>query len=269
MIDLRGKNTIVTGGGSGIGRGISRVFAEAGAHVHVVDKNGSDAAETSSSLSGTGEFTSESVDVTDVVTVESVVSRSISEFGKIDILVNNAGIVGAQNWWQRDIPNDADWHDVHEVNVRGMVRMSESVSQHMKNRRYGKIINIASIAARQGSPDLPHYSATKAAVVSWTQSNAIQLAPFNINVNAICPGLIWTPMWEAIARKREKFGGPVSDARGISGREIFERVVEQWIPMKREQRPSDIGNLAAFLASDLSTNITGQSINVDGGRFMN
>lgn len=269
MIDLKGKHAIVTGGGSGIGRGISHVFAAAGACVHVVDKNGDDATETSRALSGVGEFTSESVDVTDVATIESLISKLISEFGKIDILVNNAGIVGAQNWWQREIPNDADWHDVYQVNVRGMVKMSEAVSAYMKNRGYGKIINIASIAARQGSPDLPHYSATKASVVSWTQSNAIQLAPFNINVNAICPGLIWTPMWESIARKRKSFGGPTSGAYGLSGREIFERYVEQWVPMKREQNPTDIGNLAVFLASDLSMNITGQSINVDGGRFMN
>ena len=147
--------------------------------------------------------------------------------------------------------------------------MSESIAPHMKRRKYGKIVNIGSIAARQGSPDLPHYSTTKAGVVSWTQSNALQLAPFNVNVNAICPGLLWTPMWESIARRRARSGGQTLEPGNFTGREVFEQTVEQLIPMRREQTPEDVGNLAAFLASDLARNITGQAINVDGGRFTN
>ena len=138
----------------------------------------------------------------------------------------------------------------------------------MKERRYGKIINIASIAARQGGTDQPHYNASKAAVVSWTQSNALQLAPYDVNVNAVCPGLLWTPMWEGLARKRAAFDFD-SSIRGATGREYFERTVESWIPMKKEQTPEDVGKLAAFLASDDAHNITGQAINVDGGRRMN
>ena len=248
MIDLRGKNTIVTGGGSGIGRGISRVFAEAGAHVHVVDKNGSDAAETSSSLSGTGEFTSEPVDVTDVVTVQSVVSRSISEFGKIDILVNNAGIVGAQNWWQRDIPNDADWHDVHEVNVRGMVRMSESVSQHMKNRRYGKIINISSNNSVQAFPLMAAYNTSKAGVNMLTKVLALEWAPYNICVNGIGPGDYDTQM------THETWIDPVARKRHISG-----------IPLGREGDLRELGVLAVYLSSAASDYMTGQICYMDGG----
>ena len=128
-------------------------------------------------------------------------------------------------------------------------------------------MNIASIAARYGNPVLPHYSASKAAVVSWTRSNALQLAPYNINVNAVCPGLLWTPMWEQIARKFSKFSeDPLY--KGLSGKDFFNRFLESTTPLKREQTPEDIGKLAAFLASDDARNITGQAINVDGGRRM-
>ena len=150
------------------------------------------------------------------------------------------------------------------MNLRGAVTASEAVVPHMKERRSGKIVNIASIAARRGGKDMPQYYASKAAVLSWTQSLATQLAPFNVNVNAICPGLLWTPMWEAVAKARANAG-----YEGLSGRELFDKFVESWVPLGREQTPEDVGKLAAFLASDDAVNITGQAINLDGGRYMN
>lgn len=266
MIDLTGKSAIVTGGGSGIGKGIGRILALSGADIVMADKN-HDAVEAvvSTELEGTGEFLAATVDVTDAKSIDELMSM----VGPVDILVNNAGIVGALDWWKRENPNDDDWKQVFDVNVMGMVKMSDAVSHSMKKNRYGKIVNIASVAARQGSPDIPHYSSSKAAVVSWTQSNAHQLASYSINVNAICPGLLWTPMWESIARKRDRFGSGLLKFGDMTGREIFENTVESWIPLKREQTPQDIGYLAAFLASDISRNITGQAINVDGGRWMN
>ena len=135
----------------------------------------------------------------------------------------------------------------------------------MKNR-YGKIINIASIASRRGSDRGMHYNASKAAALSVTQGYALRLAPYNINVNAICPGLLWTPMFDQItARHSSHTEGFV----GMDQREIFDTIVERDIPLKREQTPEDIGNVAAFLASDEAFNITGQGINVSGGLFMN
>ena len=267
MIDLTGKKAIVTGGASGIGKGTCEVLATAGADVLVADLNISLAERVAGDLEGQGAFHSGRVDVTDNDSVGEVVNHTLSVFGNIDILVNNAGIIGVGNWWERPKPSDEDWSKVHDVNVRGMVRMSNEVSPHMIERNYGKIVNIASISGRQGSPDLPHYSSSKAAAISWTQSNALQLASFGINVNAVCPGLLWTPMWEAIAKRRALFGGPAEGVKGLSGRRIFDTTINQWIPMKREQTPQDIGNLVSFLASDLAKNITGQSINVDGGRF--
>ena len=267
MIDLMGKKAIVTGGGSGIGSGICQILAQVGADVFVADLDYCLAEKIAGNLIGQGSFYSGEVDVTNQESVANVVDRSINLLGNIDILVNNAGIIGVGSWWEREKPNDEDWERVHDVNVRGMVRMSNEVSPHMIGRNYGKIVNIASISGRQGSPDLPHYSSSKAAAISWTQSNALQLASFGINVNAVCPGLLWTPMWEAIARKRALFGGPAHGVEGLTGREVFDTTIDQWIPMKREQTPEDIGNLVSFLVSDLAKNITGQSINVDGGRF--
>ena len=265
MIELLGKSVIVTGGASGIGMGIAKVLSLAGASTLLVDRNFEGVQKVSDSLEGI--HVPCKADVTDVRDVEKMVLLALDTFGKIDILVNNAGIVGAPNWWEREIPNDDDWDQVHSVNVRGIVRVTQAVSTHMKIMNYGKIVNIASIAGRRGSPDLPHYSTTKAAVISWTQSNALQLAEFGINVNAICPGLLWTPMWEAIARRRTL--STKTSLAEQSGRDFFEKIVHDTIPMKREQTPEDIGNLCAFLVSDLANNITGQAINVDGGRFSN
>lgn len=270
MIDLSGRTALVTGGASGIGKGICLVLAEQGAELVVSDLNAVGAQSVASEVRDTGAAAiAVRADVTDRESVTSMYQRSIDEFGKIDILVNDAGIIGAGQWWERETPSDEDWAQVFAVNVRGMVITSEVVAEHMKDRRYGKIVNIASIAARQGSPDIPHYSTSKAAVVSWTQSNAFQLAPYNINVNAICPGLLWTPMWQAISRRRAAFGSPDLVSQELSGRELFEKTVEETIPMKKEQTPEDIGKMAAFLASDDAHNITGQAINVDGGRRMN
>ena len=139
------------------------------------------------------------------------------------------------------------------------------MAEAMKGRRYGKIVNIASVAGRQGSPRNTPYNASKSGVISITQAYALALAPFDINVNAICPGLLWTPMWERIATRTINLNDSLE---GSTPREAFEQFVAQSIPLGREQTPQDIGRLAVFLASDLALNITGQSINVNGGSRM-
>ena len=269
MIDLTDKVAVVTGGASGIGRGICLVLAEQGANVVVADMNLEGAESVAADVAGKGrQAMAIGVDVTERASVETMVAQVLDGFGKIDILVNDAGIIGAPNWWERETPSDEDWDRAYAVNLRGVVIVSEAVAPHMKERRYGKIINIASVGARRGDTYVPHYNASKAAAVSWTQSNTLQLAPYDINVNAICPGMLWTPMWEGIAEKLSKFNLD-PDIRGLKGREYFDKAVEFWPPMKKEQTPEDIGKLAAFLASDDAHNITGQAINLDGGMYMN
>jgi NAD(P)-dependent dehydrogenase (short-subunit alcohol dehydrogenase family) len=269
MIDLTGRVAVVTGAAGGIGTGICRVLAGQRAAIVVADADGPAADSAARDLAATGAQVAPFVaDVTDRGSVESMVAQTLERFGRIDILVNNAGVIGAPGWWERPAPSDEDWETALSVNLRGAVTASEAVAPHMKERRSGKIVNIASIAARRGGKDMPQYYASKAAVLSWTQSLATQLAPFNVNVNAICPGLLWTPMWEAVAKARAN-AGYEPGWEGLSGRELFDKAVEGWIPLGREQTPEDVGKLAAFLASDDAANITGQAINLDGGRYMN
>ena len=269
MIDLSDRVATVTGGASGIGRGICLVLAGQGAKVVVADINGEGARSVAAEIAGDGgrSMTVE-VDVTDVPSVDDMVQQTLESFGAIDIVVNDAGVIGARGWWERALPSSEDWDAVIAVNIRGVVNVSEAVALHMKERRHGKIINISSIAARQGGTRIPHYNASKAAVVSWTQSQALLLAPYGINVNAICPGLLWTPMHEELSRHDASFD-PDPSLRQLSGRDLFEKQVEATTPMKREQTPEDIGKLVAFLASEDARNITGQAINVDGGFRMN
>ena len=272
LADLSGRVALVTGAGRGIGRGISLALAEQGADIAVADLIESNASEVAEEVRQHGRRAAAmAMDVTDRTSVEAGVASALGQLGQIDILVNNAGIVGASGMWERDSSSDDDWNQTFQVNVRGVVMVTEAVQGHMIERGSGRIINIASIAGRQGSPDIPHYSTSKAAVISWTQSNAAHLAGHQITVNAICPGLLWTPMWQAIAQRRSRLGSTQTrtDVKGMDGRELFETVVNQTMPMKREQTPEDIGKLAAFLASDDAKNITGQAINVDGGIRMN
>ena len=157
MIDLTGKVAIVTGGASGIGRGICLVLAEQGATVVATDVNLEGAQSVASEVAAFGRSSAAlRIDVTDRSSVEDVVSRTISEHGRVDILINDAGVIGAPGWQDRENPTDADWDYALAVNLRGVVICSEAVASHMKARRYGKIVNIASIAARQGGTDIPH-----------------------------------------------------------------------------------------------------------------
>jgi NAD(P)-dependent dehydrogenase (short-subunit alcohol dehydrogenase family) len=207
-------------------------------------------------------------DVTGQESVQRVVAEVVARFGRIDILVNNAGVIAAPGWEERDKPNEEDWDLIYEVNVKGIDRVTSAVAPHMKERRYGKIVNIASIAGRHGTLTNIPYGVSKAGVINLTQGVAQELAPFNINVNAICPGLLWTPLWERIGVRLSAFAY-VQDDEGLSSREVFDNHVKRRIPLGREQTPEDIGNLAAFLASDYAENITGQAINVSGGSHFN
>jgi len=266
-MELENKVALVTGGASGIGRGISLCLAQAGADVAVADMNRPGAEATAKEVAATGrKSVAFTIEVTKTSSIEEAVKQVLAAFGRIDILINGAGIVGAPGWQQREIPTELDWDLTYQVNVKGLVFVSRAVAEHMKPRRSGKIVNLASVAARIGRPPHPHYSSSKASVINWTQAHAGLLAPFSINVNAICPGLLWTPMWEILANRYINLDPAY---KGKTPRAVFEEMVKQRIPMGREQTPEDIGNAAVFLCSDRARNITGQSINVDGGWFMN
>ena len=153
-----------------------------------------------------------------------------------------------------------------DVNLKGVFLCNKAVLSHFKERKKGKIINISSVAGRQGSEMLAPYAASKAGVISLTQSFAIHLAPHGVNVNTVCPGIIWTPMW---AGGVEIFSKANPLFKGMEPDKIFEAMVESRIPTKRAQTPEDMGNAVVFLASDEAKEITGQALNVCGGLAFN
>ena len=264
-MDLQDKVAIVTGAGRGVGRSIAEKMADHGALLVVTDLDVESAAEVAQELIGQGrEAEAIAVDVTKQSSVDRMVEGAVARFGQVDILVNNAGIIAAPGWENRPESNDKDWDMIYDVNVRGVARVTESAAVHMKKRRYGKIVNIGSDAGRQGSPGNPPYHVSKAGVISLTQASARGLAPFNINVNAICPGNLWTPMQERILARRTVLEGSLG---GLTPRQVFEASSER-MPLGRRQTPEDVAYLAVFLASEYAKNITGQAINVNGGMRM-
>jgi NAD(P)-dependent dehydrogenase (short-subunit alcohol dehydrogenase family) len=194
-----------------------------------------------------------------------MVAETLTRFGQIDILVNNAGVHSAPGWTESEEDRDQDWDLTYRVNLRGVMSCSRAVYPHMQSRKYGKIINIASIAGRLGRSPFPHYSASKAGVINFTQALALRLAPDNINVNAVCPGLLWTDMWEGIAHRFQQADPNLNQ---VDAYEVFLESVAQRVPLNREQTPEDIGKMVAFLASEDAQNITGQAMHVDGGAIM-
>ena len=266
-MQLEGKVALVTGGARGLGEGIALVLAGRGASVAVCDINLDGAQQTADEIAGTGgSAEAYQVDVTSQDQLRKMVGAALSDFGCIDILVNAAGVIGAPGFEDTTTSREEDWDLTFDVNVKGTALASNAVIPHMKERRFGKIVNIASHAGRGGGSGGGAYGASKAAVIHLTQSYALDLAPYNVNVNVVCPGTIWTPMWERIA-VRVKRNNP--EQQHLTPREIFDAAIAQRCPLGRAQTPEDIGKAVAFFASDDAMNITGQSLNVNGGTRMN
>ena len=194
---------------------------------------------------------------------KSLVRASLGEFGQIDIVVNNAGHFGERVGVANQ--TNAEWDDNYEVNVKGPFFLARAASEHMVTRRSGKIVNISSIAASRDPTFAPAYGATKNALLTVTRVLAKEFAPHNINVNAVCPGFVWTSFWARLAPKLAETDPALE---GMEAREIFEKFVSGNIPLGREQTPEDVGNAVVFLCSEEARNITGQTIHVDGGVMM-
>jgi NAD(P)-dependent dehydrogenase (short-subunit alcohol dehydrogenase family) len=158
-----------------------------------------------------------------------------------------------------------DWDLVWAVNVKSIFFACKAIGPYFMDRKAGKIVNIASIAGPMNSTNMPPYSVSKMGVITLTKVIAKDLAAHGVNVNAICPGILWTAFWQELADRMAKSGGPFA---GMEPRQVFENRVQALIPMKREQTPEDIGWAAVFLASDEARNITGQALQVDGGVVM-
>jgi NAD(P)-dependent dehydrogenase (short-subunit alcohol dehydrogenase family) len=256
ICDLRGRTAFITGGGSGIGAGIARVLAEQGAVVVVADIDVA-AAETVAKGLG-GDAMALRADVASSTEVADAVGQAEARFGVVDILVNNAGI----NAWNDD---ETVWRRMFEINVMGVVRCCDALVPGMKERGYGKIVNIASMAGHAGRRWGGAYATGKAAVLRYTKGLAYELASSTINVNAICPGAVWTPLQEDGSRRAQK------DDIELEGKDPYEVFLERYedvIPMGRPQSVEDVGKAVAFLVSDDAANITGQCLHVDGGAIL-
>ncbi len=257
-LGIKGKVAIVTGGARGIGRGIVEGFAKEGANIVIGDIMHDDAQELAEKLTKGGvKVLAIRTDVTKKTDVDKVVAVTLNEFDKIDILVNNAGILTHAHLVDLE---EKDWDRIIDVNTKGVYLMSRSVAPHMIAARQGKLINISSLAGKRGDLGFTHYSASKFAIIGITQTLAKELGEYNINVNAVCPGTLRTAIWEIILDGR-------APRRGVPREQYWNERIEQ-IPLKRPQTPEDIANVVLFLSSEVSKNITGEAINVNGGLWM-
>ncbi|MBI2132688.1 MAG: glucose 1-dehydrogenase [Candidatus Tectomicrobia bacterium] len=257
---LKDKTAIVTGGGGGIGRGIVRAFAREGARVCVMDIT-EEVAWRGAKEAGEGALAL-GVDVTKEAEVARAVKTAIERLGRVDILVNCHGRPSRLMANPVDRLTLEEWNEVFAVNTVGVFLMCRAIAPHMRERRYGKVINIASLAARRANENVPHYCAAKAACLSFTLSFAKEMAKHSVNVNAINPGLLWTDLWE------KGHGVIIGLDTDKSPREVFDAFVKSAVPLGREQTPDDVGHMAVYLASDESRNVTGQGLMLAGGAWM-
>jgi NAD(P)-dependent dehydrogenase (short-subunit alcohol dehydrogenase family) len=250
---LAGRTVIVTGAARGIGAGIVEAVLEAGGNVALLDLNADEAAETAKRLdpSGTRTFTV-AANVTDEASMEAASASVVKYFGGVWGWVNNAGIV-------RMGPASAitakDWEAEFAVNTTGTA-IGTLTAFRLMNQSGGAIVNIASNAGKVGFPNMAAYNASKAAVISLTRSLAKEWAVNNINVNAVCPGSVATPMLREVADNLEKAG--IGDAKTL-----FAGMVPA--QLRRHIQPIEVGRVVAFLLTDAAAIIRGQSINIDGG----
>ena len=262
---LAEKVALVTGGGAGIGRAIVLALAREGADVLIPDVRLDNAEAVAREVRNIGrKAAAMQVDVTKQDQVEQAIADGIRQFSRIDILVNNAGVTpGLGLPFTRQ--TEADWDKVFHVNMKSVFFTCKAIAPHFMERRYGKVVNISSIAGPMSSQTMPSYSVSKMGVVTYTRIVAKDLAAYNVNVNAICPGLLWTDMWKNIG---EIIRGTDPAYASLTPRQMFDKRIEEWIPLKREQTPEDIGEAAVFLVSEAARNITGQTLMVDGGAYM-
>jgi meso-butanediol dehydrogenase/(S,S)-butanediol dehydrogenase/diacetyl reductase len=246
--ELEGKVALVTGGGSGIGAGIVRVLRREGADVVVTDL---DLAAAERVADGGLALRH---DVTSSASCDEVVRRALDEKGRIDVVVCNAGVSKSIPFWEID---ETEWDRVNDVNAKGVFLTLRSVVPHMIERRSGRIVTISSMVGKEAIPLFAHYCASKFAVIGLTQALAKELAPYDVNVNAVCPGVVRTPLWEPLLDQ-------LSQTKAITREEAFAEFVAG-IPLGRPQEPEDIGEVVAFLCSERARNMTGQGVNVTGG----
>ena len=246
FFDLSGQTAVITGAAQGIGKGLALRLARAGAQVVVADLNAESAEKTA------GEFNSSGLkafalrtNVTSRNSVEELIRNTVDRTGQIDILVNNAGIAGrAAPIWDQ---TDEDWQSVIDVNLSGVFLCCRAVMPHMRERDYGRVVNIASVAGKDGNPNMVAYSASKAGVIAVTKSIAKEVATNNICVNAVTPAVIRTPILDQLTKEQVEY-------------------MTSRIPRGRTGTIEEVAAVVHFLASPDCSFVTGQTYDVSGGR---
>jgi NAD(P)-dependent dehydrogenase (short-subunit alcohol dehydrogenase family) len=253
---LSNRVAIITGGAVGIGRGIALKFAEEGCSVVITDISEAEGAKTAEEVSKKGkDGVFVHCDVTDSRQVQDMVGKALGKFGKVDILVNNAGGVPRITSGAIEDVNEEQWNQFLDLNLKSVFLCCKAIVPHMKEKKYGKIINISSMGAVHPPVSLVHYHAAKGGVLGLTVNLAFELASFNICVNAILPGPIRTPFYEPII-------GSMTDKEKNA---FFAEIAQKVVPLQRIGTPEDIAGAALFLASELSAYVTGESLYVAGG----
>jgi 3-oxoacyl-[acyl-carrier protein] reductase len=246
-LKLEGKVALVTGAAQGIGKVVALLLARNGADIVVSDINLGKAEETVNEIKSIGrKALSFKGDVANWSDVERMVETILEKFAKIDILVNNAGITRDKLILRM---TEEDWDAVLDVNLKGTFHCTKAVVRHMAKQRSGKIVNIASVVGEMGNAGQANYSASKAGVIGLTKTVAREFAQRGININAIAPGYIQTPMTDALPEKAKE-------------------ELKKLIPMERLGKPEDVAEAVLFLVSEESNYITGQVLNVNGGIYM-
>jgi len=248
MIRLEGKVALITGASRGIGYATAKLMSDAGATVVLnYNRTKAPAEELVDQIRNSGrKALAVKANVADRGEVEAMVETVVREFGRIDILVNNAGI---WTYGEIDTMPDEVWDETMDINLRGVFYCTRAVVPHMKRRGGGRIINLSSTAGQRGEAFHSHYAATKGAIISFTKSLAVELAPYNILVNAVAPGWVDTEMSaEALEEEGDK--------------------ITSIIPLRRPGKAEEIAGPILFLASDLATYMTGEIVNVNGGNVL-